>query len=201
MSVIDQAVLELKLANFQDNEIEVLRKILALFFETWDSGGAVWVMAPILQRCIAGKCLTPLTGADSEWMDVSEGFGGKGPVKQNIRCSTVFTDEDGRSYDIDTPGRPTITFPYWPDNADDTTTRRERIQREINGAPIDFGGDGGPREIATGHNTVRVGDRFRFSMDAAKFILNEPHQSTVVVVLSEITVEPDGCKRLIVVPE
>lgn len=117
MSVINQAVSELKLAKFPDNEIEVVRKILTLFFETWDSGGAVWAMAPVLQRCIAGKCLTPLTGEASEWMDVSEASGGKGPVKQNIRCSTVSTDEDGRCYDIDTPGRPTITFPYWPDTA------------------------------------------------------------------------------------
>lgn len=117
MSVIDTAVSEMKLAKFPDDEIEVMRKILGLFFETWDSGGAVWAMAPVLQRCIAGKCLTPLTGEDSEWMDVSEASGGKGPVRQNKRCSTVFTDEDGRCYDIDTPGRPTITFPYWPEEA------------------------------------------------------------------------------------
>lgn len=69
-----------------------------------------------------------------------------------------------------------------------------------NGKVIDFD-ESGPGEIVTPRNTVRVGDRFRFTFDAAKFVLAEPHASTVVVVLSEITVEPDGCKRLIVVPE
>jgi len=114
MSMIESAVSELKLAGFPDDEIGVMRQILTLFFNTWDSGGSVWAMAPVLQRCIAGKCLTPLTGADSEWMDVSDASGGRGPVRQNVRCSTVFSDETGRCYDIDTPGRPTITFPYMP---------------------------------------------------------------------------------------
>ena len=115
MSMIEHAASEMKLAGFSANEVETMRKILALLFGTWDSGGAVWAMAPVLQRCIAGKCLTPLTGADDEWMDVSEASGGRGPMRQNIRCSTVFSDEDGRCYDIDTPGRPTIAFPYMPD--------------------------------------------------------------------------------------
>jgi len=77
--------------------------------------------------------------------------------------------------------------------SDDTTTdaqllRRARIQREIN-EPILIG------------NAVVVGDRFRFTFDAARFILNEPASSTVVVVLAEIVVEDDGAKRLVVVPE
>lgn len=115
MSMIDSASKEMRLANFSESDIGTMRQILTLFFDAWDSGGAVWAMAPVLQRCIAGKCLTPLTGAEDEWMDVSEASGGRGPVRQNLRCSTVFTDEDGRCYDIDTPGRPTITFPYMPE--------------------------------------------------------------------------------------
>lgn len=104
----------MRLAGFEEADIDAMRRILDIFFERWDSGGAVWAMAPVLQRCIAGKCLTPLTGADDEWMDVSNASGGL-PVRQNLRCSTVFSDETGRCYDIDTPGRPTITFPYMPD--------------------------------------------------------------------------------------
>ncbi len=113
--MVEWAIGEMRLAGFSEKEVETMRKILRLFFDEWDSGGAVWAMAPVLQRCIAGKCLTPLTGAPEEWMDVSEASQGKGPVRQNKRCSTVFTDEDGRCYDIDTPGRPTITFPYMPE--------------------------------------------------------------------------------------
>ncbi len=115
MSMIQLAESEMKIAGFAPSEIETVRKILTLFFDEWDSGGAVWAMAPVLQRCIAGKCLTPLTGDESEWMDVSEYSGG--PMWQNLRCGTVFKDAD-HSYDIDTPGRPSITFPYWPKNSE-----------------------------------------------------------------------------------
>jgi hypothetical protein len=119
MSVTHQAQQEMARAGFSPEDIAAMRRILELFFASWDSGGAVSVMAPVLQRCIAGKCLTPLTGADDEWMDVSaySAADGTGPIWQNVRCSTVFKDYD-RCYDIDTPGRPTITFPYWPERAD-----------------------------------------------------------------------------------
>lgn len=88
---------------------------------------------------------------------------------------------------------------------------------EKNGKVIDFDGDSKePSPNTTGmltasiENTpfpprgvlsVEVGDRFRFTFDAAKFILSQPEASTVVVVLSEIKVEDDGSKTLIVVPE
>jgi hypothetical protein len=84
--------------------IEILEK----FFDQWDSGGAV-------SRLLAGQPLSPLTGEDSEWFihDCD------GMYAQNLRCSTVFkSTKDGPAYDIDAPGRPPITFPYWPDKAD-----------------------------------------------------------------------------------
>ena len=56
-------------------------------------------------------------------------------------------------------------------------------------------------ESARSESNVRVGDRFRFTAPAMKFIVNEPDSSTVVVRLDEIVVEADGCKKLIVVPE
>ncbi len=43
--------------------------ILETFFDQWDSGGAVYAVAPILQRLIAGKPLSPLT-ADEVWRDM-----------------------------------------------------------------------------------------------------------------------------------
>ena len=82
---------------------------------------------------------------------------------------------------------------------------------EKNGKPIDFD-ETDPltvahREIARlrgvlagFRGVVNVGDRFRFTFDAAKFIMNEPESSTVVVELAEIKVEADGSKTLIVVP-
>lgn len=94
--------------------IELLEK----FFDQWDSGGAVWAVAPVLQRLIAGKCLSPLTGEDDEFGEVAPG------VFQNKRVSSVFKDprfHDGKlAYDLDNPlGRSVpITFPYWPEKAE-----------------------------------------------------------------------------------
>lgn len=118
MSIIDQAKRELKLINFGDGDSAVMIDILDRFFDQWDSGGAVSVVASILQRLIAGKCLSPLTGADDEWNEVGEG------VFQNNRVSTVFKDlryHDGKlAYDLDNPAgsRVAIEFPYWPERAD-----------------------------------------------------------------------------------
>jgi hypothetical protein len=69
MSIVDQAKHELKLINFGDEDSAVMIAILEKFFDQWDSGGAVHAVAPILQRLIAGKPLSPLTGADDEWFD------------------------------------------------------------------------------------------------------------------------------------
>lgn len=110
MSIIEQAKSELALANFGEDDSRVMIEILEKFFGQWDSGGAVWAAAPILQRLIAGQPLSPLTGDDSEWMIHDY----DGLYAQNIRCGSVFKNKDGSAYDIDVAGRPNITFPYWP---------------------------------------------------------------------------------------
>lgn len=117
MSLIDHARSELALINFGEEDSRVMVEILEKFFDQWDSGGAVYAVAPILQRLLAGKCLAPLTGEPDEWI---EHVGG---TFQNIRCSSVFKDPrfyGGKlAYDIDRPGRERepITFPYWPERA------------------------------------------------------------------------------------
>ncbi len=115
MSITEQAIYEMKIAGFPAEEQEAMRSILEKFFDTRDSGGAVWAMAPVLQKCIAGKPLTPLTGEDHEWLEVGEG------VFQNRRGGSVFKAprfHDGKlAYDIDAPEpRAAITFPYTPEN-------------------------------------------------------------------------------------
>lgn len=69
--------------------------------------------------------LGPLTGADSEWIEVGEQDGG--PLWQNNRCSRVFKTLNG-AYDIDGKvfvdkqgiaytnfnSRTAVTFPYTP---------------------------------------------------------------------------------------
>lgn len=118
MSIIEQAKIELKRINFSDEDGARMIQILELFFDQWDSGGAVWAVIPVLQRLIAGKPLSPLTGDDDEWNDVGNG------VFQNNRLSTVFKDPrfyDGKlAYDIDNPDGPrvAIAFPYTPKSPD-----------------------------------------------------------------------------------
>lgn len=109
MSLIERAKAELDAINFGEEDTEVMIEILEKFFDQWDSGGAVSVVAPVLQRLIAGKPLSPITGADSEWFI----HDAEGMYAQNKRCSTIFkATKDGPAYDIDVPGRPAITFPY-----------------------------------------------------------------------------------------
>lgn len=118
MSIIDQARLELKIINFGDADTDMMIEILKMFFEQWDSGGAVHAVAPILQRLIAGKCLSPLTGKADEWNEVGTG------VFQNRRCSTVLKDPLFHAglyaYDLDGVDGPRapIEFPYYPDRAE-----------------------------------------------------------------------------------
>ena len=115
MSLKEQAEEELRRIDFGGEDTKVMLDILDKFFDQWDSGGAVHYAAPILARLIAGKCLSPLTGAPDEWVDHGDG------VFQNRRVSSVFKDRrfhDGlQAYDLDNPAGPreAITFPYWPE--------------------------------------------------------------------------------------
>ncbi len=115
MSIIEKAKVELEAIDFGAEDSAAMLEILRRFFDQWDSGGAVSVAAPVLHRLIAGKPLSPLTGADGEWMYVAADH--DGPLYQNKRCSTVFKDDRG-AYDIDSGSRAPITFPYWPDRAE-----------------------------------------------------------------------------------
>ncbi len=110
MSILSRAKDELRRINFGEDDSRAMIEILERFFEQWDSGGAVWAAAPVLQRLIAGKPLSPLSGDNDEWREVGDG------VFQNLRCSSVFK-RDGKIYDIDVEGRPQITFPYNPEKA------------------------------------------------------------------------------------
>lgn len=95
------------------------------------SGMSAGIVIEALNKLLRFEPLAPLTGEDDEWVEVGEG------TWQNNRCSRVFKDADGRTYDIsgrvfvDKDGmawtgkdsRVDVTFPYTP------TT--ERVQRDI----------------------------------------------------------------------
>lgn len=114
MSVTESAIIEMKAAGYEQSDIDAVQAIMRIFFDHWDSGGAVSVMIPALDRLLRDLPLTSLTGADEEWLcdHFEEG------VCQNIRCGSVFKDtRDGRIYDIDDPDWDG-TFPYLPKQRD-----------------------------------------------------------------------------------
>lgn len=122
MSIREQARAELKRAGFDQQAIDTIDAIMAKFFESYDSGGAVMAMAPVLIKCLLGLPLSPLTGDEDEWHDPV----GDGLMLQNVRCGSVFKDyrnSDGEmakggielAHDIDAPNPSApITFPYDP---------------------------------------------------------------------------------------
>lgn len=124
MSTIQEwAKIELDRIKFGDKDTRAMLDILKLFFHNWDSGASVSVAAPILCRIIEGKPLTPLTGEQDEWADMSDTMNrGAGALYQNIRRSSVFRERlpDGTmiAYDLDLPGDEEfpkagrITFPH-----------------------------------------------------------------------------------------
>lgn len=112
MSLIEHARAELTRINFGDEDTGVMLGILSLFFNQWDSGGAVSCVAPLVPRLLAGQPLSPLTGADDEWFihDQADNC-----YAQNIRCGSVFKHRDGTCVDIDAPDpQAPISFPYDP---------------------------------------------------------------------------------------
>lgn len=117
MSIRKRAVAEMRIAGFPQDEIDAMDTILGIFFRHWDSGGAVASMAPVLQRLIAGKPLTPITDTPEQWVDVGHG------VLQHVRLPSVFKDPRFHgglnAYDIDArEPRQAISFPYIPDSAE-----------------------------------------------------------------------------------
>jgi hypothetical protein len=112
MSIIEQAKYEMDLVNLDPADREVMLEIMELFFQAWDSGGAVGVMMPVFIRLMVGLPLTPLTGKEDEWVvhDYEADV-----YAQNKRCGTVFRRRDGTSYALDPAGnRVNIQFPYFP---------------------------------------------------------------------------------------
>ena len=71
--------------------------IMELFSDQGHSGFSASYCTGIVEKLMKYEPLTPLTGADSEWTEVS--FDDKLPVFQNKRCPHVFK-ENNVAYDI-----------------------------------------------------------------------------------------------------
>lgn len=125
-NLFEHAECELKLLGGESDEMQRsmtkhLLDLVRIFAAEGHSGFSAAYAISVLTKLLKFEPLTPLTGADDEWVECSPG------LFQNIRCHRVFKDEDG-AYDIhgrvfeDSSGsqwtsresRVFIEFPYTP---------------------------------------------------------------------------------------
>jgi len=127
MSLVKHAQTELEKAGLfsKDSDYDGMLGLAALemiklFSNQGHSGGSAGMVTFIVNRLMKYKPLTPLTGKEDEWCEVSKG------LFQNKRYSSVFK-EGGRAHDNDATvnedpkggrwsysGKDEITFPYMP---------------------------------------------------------------------------------------
>ncbi len=141
-NLVDHAEMELEaLGMGKDAEDEMNKamhdyviEMVKTFSKQGHSGHSAAYAANVIYKLLNYEPLGPLTGEDSEWVDVSEQSGY--PLWQNKRCSHVFKNKDG-AYDIEgrifrDPDGSTwankdshvrIEFPYVP--------TREYVDREL----------------------------------------------------------------------
>ena len=77
-------------------------KLLDVFADEGHSGTTAPYAINLFKQLAMYEPIVPVTGEDWEWMEVSDGDGGK--MYQNTRCSHVFKSEsrfDGQPYDLD----------------------------------------------------------------------------------------------------
>jgi hypothetical protein len=110
-------------------------KMVRTFSREGHSGFSASYALGLLQKLLAFEPIQPLTGEADEWMEVG---GPSEPCWQNVRCSHVFKDADGRAYDINGKvfvepdgcaftgyeSRVYVEFPYTP------TTEYVQVARE-----------------------------------------------------------------------
>jgi len=82
-------------------------ELLKVFSEQGHSGSSAPYAVGLFEKLALWKPVTPLTGEDSEWMEVGE------DTWQNIRNSAVFRGKDGKAYWIE--GRIFWEWSSYPD--------------------------------------------------------------------------------------
>lgn len=106
MSLIEHTKKELNLAGFFDKEKDfyggktgkAVLELIEVFSKQGHSGMSSSVIRNTFNSLASYKTITPLTGGDSEWCEVSDG------IFQNNRCSNIFKQEgifNGQAYNID----------------------------------------------------------------------------------------------------
>lgn len=85
-----------------DSMLPQIEALIMAFGEEGHSGASASIAGPVIvqtiKRAFAFEPLSPLTGDDDEWNDISEEMGSKEKCFQNKRLSSVFKDEKGIYY-------------------------------------------------------------------------------------------------------
>ena len=105
-NLINHAERELKLAGIHKKDADyngmlynAVMELVKVFSNQGHSGGSASRVISLFRQVAMYKNLTPLTGKDDEWNDVSDMGGG---LLQNNRVSSVFKEkETGKSYYLD----------------------------------------------------------------------------------------------------
>jgi hypothetical protein len=126
--LLKHAERELKAAGFFDKDSDYngelgknIMELIKVFSDQGHSGFSAGIVSGLFDKLSRFKPLSPLTGNDDEWVEVSDG------VFQNRRASHVFK-ENGQAYDINGQvfvepngaaytgprSRVGVTFPYTP---------------------------------------------------------------------------------------
>ena len=72
-----------------------VEEVIEVFDKQEHSGMSAAIVTSLLDKLLRFEPIGPLTGADDEWTEVSDG------MWQNRRCSRVFRRADGTAYDIE----------------------------------------------------------------------------------------------------
>ena len=83
---------ELELIGEDPDTIRGYLRVIQAFADMGHSGGSASVAIPTINRLLQFKNLAPLTDDPDDWIEV--GYG----LWQNRRCSSMFSEDGGRSY-------------------------------------------------------------------------------------------------------
>ena len=125
-NLVKHAERELKLAGLFDKDSDydgelgnAVLELVKAFAAQGHSGFSAAQTIKIFQKVASYDCLTPITGADDEWNDVSE------DTLQNNRLSSVFKDKKtGRAYFIEAITWKTQNGSTWNGSADGITSKQ-----------------------------------------------------------------------------
>lgn len=98
--------LDIILKNCEDEEAKEMQQkmneniveIVKVFAQQGHSGFSAGYAINLIEKLLKYEPITPLTGEDSEWIELNYN---DDTAYQNKRCSRVFKDKDGRAYDIE----------------------------------------------------------------------------------------------------